>query len=364
MFELDNTQIQLIKYLKKTESTFNKLLLSFHGQAKIRSTLDLGFPHDVIRIAGGFATGAYVEWKSDIPIIPVDTCVNVCSCSIFEIEDDIRSLFCEEKFNILLGKINNSIYISNYHRGNHFISYLQSKVTGKRFLLLHSSASEFKSNYNGLYPVRDNWYYDDIKVYRFDNSYIRYIEGKKAELFYKIAQNAIEFNEIRQEFIAESLIGNMTKIKNVNHFHHYFMPNNHSVIMGSHIITSDQITPVLTIPGADIYMVKFISPKSEELYIDKKRFLTPHGWGKRHKYTPKLDLNVNANQFSLDEINYNIEFGESIRAHPNLELRDFKTKNISRKENFFSYLSKFYNFNIIDEFTQIASYNKAGVIKW
>ena len=364
MKSCDNTQIQLIKYLKKTETTLNRLLSPYHGKAVIRSTIDLGFPHDVIRIAGGFATGAYVEWESNCPIIPVDTCVNVCSCSIFEIEDDILSIFNNNLFDSLINKLNNGIYLSNYHRGNHFISYLKSKMSGKYFLLLHSSASEFKNNYNGLYLVKNNCYFDKIKVYRYEDSYIRYIDGNKAELFYKIAQNLIHFNEVRQEFIADSLLNGITNIANVSHFHHYYMPNNHSVIMGSHIVKSSQITPILTVPGADIYMVKFISPKSDDLFIDKKHFLTPHGWGKRHKNFPKICLDIDSNQFLLDDIKYNIEFGESLRAHPNLELRDFETENASRRDNFFSCLSQFYNYDIVDELVQIASYNKAGVVIW
>lgn len=57
----DKTHVQLTKYLQNTETTFNKLLSPYGGHATIKSTLDLGFPHDVIRIAGGFATGAYVN---------------------------------------------------------------------------------------------------------------------------------------------------------------------------------------------------------------------------------------------------------------------------------------------------------------
>lgn len=360
----DKTHVQLTKYLQNTETTFNKLLSPYGGHATIKSTLDLGFPHDVIRIAGGFATGAYVKWQSNCPIIPVDTCVNVCSCSFFEIDDDILILFDNKVFNELINKLNSGIFIWNFHRGNHFISYLKSRISGKRYLLLHSSASEFKNNYNGLYPVKSNWYFDDIKVFNHGNNYIRYIDGNKAKLFSKIAQNLINFNEIRQEFIAESLLNGIAKIKSVNHFHHYFMPDAHSVVMGSHIVSSGQSVPVLTIPGADIYIVNFLSAKYECLYTDREHFLTPHGWGKRHKGTPQMQLDTKSNKFSLDGIEYNIEFGESLRAHPNLELRDFKTDTVSRKENFFSYLSQQYDYSIVDELIQIASYNKEGVKVW
>ena len=125
----DKTHVQLTKYLQNTETTFNKLLSPYGGHATIKSTLDLGFPHDVIRIAGGFATGAYVKWQSNCPIIPVDTCVNVCSCSFFEIDDDILNLFDNKVFNELINKLNSGIFIWNFHRGNHFISYLKSRIS-------------------------------------------------------------------------------------------------------------------------------------------------------------------------------------------------------------------------------------------
>lgn len=364
MIHYDSTQQELQKYLNRTEETFNKLLSTYEGQASIKSSLDLGFPHDVIRIAGGFATGAYVEWNSSQPIIPVDTCVNVCSCSIFELDNDIIDIFNDATFTSINSKLQNGIYVSNFHRGNHFISYINSIITGKKYLLLHSSASEFKSNFNGLYPIKDNWFFDKIKIFTNGNSYIRYIKGKDAELFFKLAQNLIRFNENRHEFIANLFLKKVANVNNVVHHHHYFMPNENSVVMGNHIVASGQTVPILTIPGANIYMVKFLRATDALLYVDNNNFLAPHGWGKRHKQTPKINLNVNSSIFKLDDYEYNIEFGESLRSHPSLELRDFKTSDLNRKEGFLSYLNQIYEYELVDELSQIASYNKDGVVIW
>lgn len=334
-----------------------------NGSVEIKTCLDLGFPHDVIRIAGGFATGVYVKWNASIPIIPVDTCVNVCSCSFFEINNDIIDIFNNSTFLQLNENLKQGIYISNFHRGNHFISYIQSVKNGKRYLLLHSSASEFKSNYNGLYPIKGNWFYDQIKTYCDRNSYIRYIEGKDAEVFYSLSENLVSFNETRHEFIAQLLLRNKSSILGVSHFHHYFMPSNNSVVMGSHILSGGQKAPILSVPGANIYMVNFEKAKVDELYIDDSHFLTPHGWGKRHKQTPEIEINAAAQTFRLDNIDYKIEFGESLRSHPALELRNYLTT--SKNENsFFDYLNQNYKYKITDEFKQIASYNKAGVVIW
>lgn len=55
----------------------------------------------------------------------------------------------------------------------------------KRYLVMHSTAKEFTKGYNGLYPTKNNWYYDKIHVYERDNRYFRYIIGHEAELFIK-----------------------------------------------------------------------------------------------------------------------------------------------------------------------------------
>lgn len=360
----DRTQKVLRQYLNNTENIFNELLSEYSGSAKIKTSLDLGFPHDVIRIAGGFATGAYVEWDSSFPIIPVDTCVNVCTCSFFEVSDHIQKIFKTVIFEELNKKLANSIYVSNFHRGNHFISFLKSQTTSKLFLVLHSSAFEFERNFNGLYPIAGNWYYDRIKTYANKNGYIRYISGSDVELFFKIAHHSISFNENRHEFIAYQLLQGTAKVQTIKHHHHYFMPNNHSVVMGNHIIKAGDIAPVLTLPGENIYMVKFNKAKVKDLYIDREKFLVPHGWGKRHKNVPMLSLDITTNKFYLDENTYDIVFGESLRTHPNLELRDFQTATCGRKENFFSVLGEMYEYSLIDELSQIASYNKSGVRIW
>lgn len=365
MVQYDSTQSILMDYLSDTEQLMGKLLSkNFSGTARIKAVSDLGFPHDVIRIAGGFATGSFVDWTTNIPFIPIDTCVNVCSVSFFEIKDDIKHLFNDDYFDSVKRKLGNGIYISNFHRGNHFISYLNSVVDGKKYLLLHSSANEYKENFNGLYPVEGNWYFDRIKIFSDGQSYVRYLDGKDAEVFYSIAKGLYEFNEIRHEFIAHVILGDYQEDVSPLHFHHYGMPTNTSIAMGCHLSTQDEIFPILTLPGESLYMIKYSRAKDKSLMLSDKQFLTPHGWGKRHISMPKIALNLKDNIFMLDDQSYEIRFGTSLRSHPNIELRDFGITSLNRKENFFDYLSKLYEYEIVDEFEQIASWNKAGVKIW
>ena len=60
----------------------------------------------------------------------------------------------------------------------------------------------------------------------------------------------------------------------------------------------------------------------------------------------------------LDNCSYKIKYGESLRSHPNLQIRDIKM------QEYFSFLAQNYEFGIINEFQQVASYNKDGFIRW
>jgi len=365
MVHYDATQTILSEYLYNTQCLLDDFLRStFGGTASVKAISDLGFPHDVVRIAGGFATGAFVEWTSTTPFIPVDTCVNVCTATFFEVKDDIGFIFNEEQIKSFNSRLERSIYISNFHRGNHFISYLKSKRSGKLYLLFHSSANEYKENFNGLYPIEGNWYFDKIKTFSDGKSYFRYLDGKDAEVFYRIAQGLYTFNEIRHELIAHVLLGSLQSDNEVLHYHHYGMPSSSSVIMGGHILNDNEVAPILTLPGENLYFVKFHKAKEQSLKLNGNKFLAPHGWGKRHKGTPKIMLDIKKNKFVLDDESYEIKFGTSLRSHPNLELRDFQSQSKNRHDGFFEHLEKLYDFEIMDELEQIASLTKAGVKLW
>lgn len=357
----DTTQIQIVKYLQETQQIFTEFLERDcgGGNCYFVPSLDLGFPHDVIRIAGGFATGAYFKWSSKVPIVPIDTCVNDCAVSIFEVDGDILSCFTEDKIQLFKNKIENSIYKLNFHRGNHFISVMQSKKTKKVFLLLHSSANEFKDNYNGLYPVEENYFWKKTRVYTSRQRYFRYLLGADAELFWKMSEQLPKFNEIRQEFLASALVEGTARIINANTYHHYFMPDFESVIMGGHVTRAGDKLPLLTGPSENIFMLRYDELKDNDYRIpDSVEFITPHGLGKYDINEPKISISMNTKKFSLDGIEYDIRFGESLRAHPNLKLRPFEAKKV------FGYLNKCYKYTIEDEFIQLLSWNKAGIKEW
>lgn len=359
---LDNTQTLLVNYLADTENILNDLLEKepYLGHAKIIPNLDLGFPHDVIRLAGGFATGACVLWESKIPFVPVDICMNACTVSIYELNDEALDFFCEKRFHVLLEHLAQSSYKANFHRGNHFISLLEDLVNGTHYLMMHSSAAEFETLYNGLYPVEGNYIYDNTKVYDSRGRYVRYVDGVAAEIYWKLASNLYRFNENRHDFIVAALLEKDFSIQNAEHYHHYGMPCQQIALMGCHLMHSGQKAPLLTRPGENVYLIQYENVLDKSLAVSQKNdlFVTPHGFGKHHIYETSIQVDYEKKRLQLDQYKYKIMYGESLRAHPGLEIR-----RISPKE-FFMHFSKVYNYRIVKEFRQLASFNKQGYIEW
>ena len=362
MKALDDTQNKLMVYLGETEKIMNDLLCRspYNGYARIISNLDLGFPHDVIRLAGGFATGICVRWESCVPFIPVDICMNACTVSIYELSDGKIEFFNVENIKKLLTNLEHSSYIANFHRGNHFISLLQSVQDEKYFIMIHSSAAEFETLFNGLYPVEGNWVYENTKVHFAHGRYLRYVEGKAAETYAKLADNLYAFNENRHDFIISAMLGNLERINSVQHYHHYGMPCSNVALLGSHLIRNGQTAPLLTRPGENIYLIRYneVIDKSLELMPGKEYFITPHGFGKNSTKQTQMRVDYDKNAFFLDSKRYKIIYGERLSDKPRLEIRSIQM------DKYFEYFSKSYIYEIEKEFKQLASYSKLGFIKW
>lgn len=356
----DTSQEVLLDYLKETEIAMNELLSQkqYRGNCRIQPNIDLGFPHDVIRLGGGFATGIYVYWNSSIPFVPVDICMNACTVSFYKLENAVDNLFNEKNIHSLLEHLQKSSYIANFHRGNHFISFSEDILTKEKYIIIHSSAAEFETLYNGLYPVEGNFVFDNTKIYNASNGrYIRYLDGKAAELFARMAENLYVFNENRHDFIINSMMRTGEGIKSARHYHHYGMPSNHEAVIGCHLLTCNDCSPLLTRPGENIFLLKYKSTLTPT-YRTGNRFITPHGFGKQHMGKPEIVLNVEKQELSMDGIKYRLRYGESLRNHSTLKLRDISIENFMKK------MKAVYDFSIVKEYKQLASYNKSGFIRW
>ncbi len=292
----DKDQSLILSYLKETEQLMEKLVQAHDrsGWAKIVPSADLGFPNNVMRIAGGFMTGALYDWSCSVPLVPVDTTVNTCTSSVFRLTKPSNDP-TEADFRHIVDAVRQRAmdigYSFNFKSGNHFIT-LATDDNRSYYLVLHSSAKQAKGSCFGLYPSERVWYRDNIKtIYNADQTrYLRYIRGDAAVRFYDYATSFREFNEEIHRYVAEefsALWG--VKISGEPYIkHHYGMPTASSVAIGTFVINVDEddpherTVPIFSNLGKDICLYQ-ASTLQEQTYTlsgsDSQVILIPHGWG-------------------------------------------------------------------------------------
>ncbi|MFF2101727.1 hypothetical protein [Streptomyces sp. NPDC058202] len=289
----DPTQQQIIAHLRTTEQLLAEaatLASGRAGDAEITPMPDLGLPHNVRRIHGGFFTGALYQWDSGpVPLIPVDATVNLCGVTLFRVEDDFED---EQDFRRRVEAARETItkassYVWNFTSGNHFVILAENRTPGTlpegRYLVLHASAAEFKNQYNGLYPASGNWYSDEIRILAGRNGrYLRYLTGKPAERFARVATMLESYQRERQQLCATLIMGSEARIHDeVLSLLHYGMPDTSSIAIGCQWLRDDQPRSLLlTRPGAPLYLVRFATDGPNRATTQHGDVtLTPHGLG-------------------------------------------------------------------------------------
>lgn len=292
----DDTQRYLLGYIKKTESLLRGVVekystASANGEklsdAHIFPSLDLGFPNNSVRLAGGFATGMLVTWKCGTPIVPVDATVNVCSSSVFELPETYNMNQTDEEFknNIeqLMRNATRAGYAFNFASGNHFLMIAEDEE-GKKYLVLHSSAKEFKDSYIGLYPIEGNWYSERIRTYPTPyvrgERYIRYLKGDDATFFISMAKKLEEVNVQIHKFFADEMSARKCSLLERSTYHHYYMPTDSSIAIGTFVEEPGTTVPIFSAPQKAVCLFKVDSDKNWTIQLGgKQKCLIPHGWG-------------------------------------------------------------------------------------
>lgn len=220
----DETQIVLLKYIGKTKELFEELLQNYDSSTlkidgeevpssgvMIYPSLDLGFPNNVQRLAGGFATGMLITWKCGRAIIPVDTTVNVCSSSIYRIKG-FDNLSDQEFIDYIEKNVDKATreqgYSFSFDNGNHFIMIAQSVEDKQLYVVMHSSAKKIKDSYMSLYPVEENWYSNSIREFPDSEKtgrFIRYIKDEEAKQFITYAHKLEKYNIQIHKWFAEQI---------------------------------------------------------------------------------------------------------------------------------------------------------------
>ena len=189
---IDNTQKALIRYLIKTEQCVSELIHSIdkQGDVKILPAEDLGMPNNALRLKGGFATGMVMIWECSEPLVFIDATVNSCVSSVFETDiHEIPSEFLDERrIEDVIRKCVVNGYSFDIESGNHFLAFCQSERTKNINLVQHFSDKRAKDKREGLYPIKNVWYEDEIKTFFGKERWIRYLIGEPAERFYHLAR--------------------------------------------------------------------------------------------------------------------------------------------------------------------------------
>jgi len=287
----DNTQRAILPHLQRTENMLSAASSAESGRsehAEIVALPDLGLPHNVRRMHGGFYTGAFYGWSGDVPIVPVDATVNVCGVSVFRTTMDPSDLpgFLREVGRARTRMEQETAYSWNWNTGNHFATLTEVREPGAlpegRYLVLHASTAEFKKQYNGLYPEPRNWYADHVKTIWGENGrYLRYLSGKQAEQFYQMAEMLVEYQKSRQRICAELICGAAGIDEEILSVPHYGMPDQNSVAIGCQWL--EETNPnylLLTRPEAPLFWVSAAPGGLNAVStISGTRLLTPHGLG-------------------------------------------------------------------------------------
>lgn len=357
----DPAQALLLPHLQETQSLFLNALRTLDPLAdcQVVPAADLGIPYDVLRLAGGFATGCLVEWKCRTPVIPVDTTMNIDTSSIFWLDGCIDDVFTREAVDDLRHRIDtDSSYQWNFHRGNHFITSCRHSVDGRHALLLHSNEKEFKDQFNGLCPTVGNWYEKSIRVFG-EERRIRLIAGERAVLFAQMAQMLQEFNIVRHRFIATMLIGDRVRITDECHKHHYFMPTSTSAAIGCYLCEPGEEVPVFSSVGQPITIFRPADGglNRVELLSGGTRLVVPHGWGMTASRT--LRLTQSQDHLELNGQSYSLKPGVSLLDHDDIVPRLF----VGGMQEFLHLIRSHTPGVPVADLVQLASYSRHGFLQ-
>lgn len=362
----DDTQKVLLPYLRETQTLFDKAIRKHdpnpNSFCTILPSLDLGIPNNVQRLAGGFATGMLVTWQCGIDIVPIDATVNVCTSSIFKLKNFVpESLQDRQNFIITLEKCFSDAssqkgYSFSFTSGNHFLIIAQDKDSNEYYLVLHSSANELKNSYMGLYPVEGNWYASEIKNIPGKNGrYFHYLKDEEARHFIRMAKNFKSYNEQIHKWLAERINGAPFSESEMLIKHHYYMPTDNSIALGTFAEPIGEKVPIFSAPGKKIYIFE-IGKDNWQVNLGGNKgnvCLVPHGWGQ------KID-NISSIKIEHDHLILSIGNREeklliSSKSHIDCAekmLRDFKDGH-----QFLQYGRSMIQGNIIKELTPCFEYS-------
>lgn len=299
----DPTQLSVQPHVRNTEALLARAASLISGSEQSANTWimpDLSLPRDISRVFHGIYCGTLYSWESKEPMVPVDSNAISCGVSVFKLNDSIGDYpqFARRITDAMRISKEHSTYEWNFGHGNHFIIYGSSEgsedLPAGNYAFLHSSSSEFKKQHNGLYPTEGNWYSEDVETIQDEtiHRHLRFIRGRVAERFIKLAQSLETYNQQRHRYFADLVFGAHNIDEEICNVQHYGMPTENSVAIGCQW-TRGRVLPLLTAPEKPVYLVRPHEGGENDVTVGgKKLLLFPHGLGRRAQggidiqYTP------------------------------------------------------------------------------
>lgn len=339
----DESQKVLLPYLQVTNHLFQQVVKkhdqSENSYSRIFPSLDLGFPNNVQRLAGGFATGMLVTWNCGIDIVPIDATVNVCTSSVFKlsafnpVDLDQPNVMKKKLKELFHNASEQKGYSFSFTSGNHFLMIAKeqgSEGHDDYYLVLHSSANELKNSYLGLYPVEGNWYASKIKTLHTDSGdrYIRYLKDEDARHFITMAHQFEHYNEQIHLWLAQKLNNDTPfEVSQIWMKHHYYMPTDSSIAIGTFAEPVGEEVPLFSAPDKPVYIFKIGEDNWQvNLGANKgKVCLVPHGWGQEIEHIESITIEENELVLDVNGKKYKTTIASQNHIEcPGKKLRQFK----------------------------------------
>lgn len=341
----DKTQQKLLPYIHQTEHLFTEAIKK-HDQGEnsfchIIPSLDLGFPNNVQRLSGGFATGMLVTWNCGIDIIPVDATVNICTSSVYKLDRiNHQWITNPETFYGMIKeysqeKSEKKGYSFSFTTGNHFLILAKDSTSDEYYIVMHSSANQLKHSYMGLYPVEDNWYSDKVKhIEGKDGRYLNYLKDEDARYFIRMVKNFQKYNEQIHFWLAKEINGGMFSNNNNWMRHHYYMPTSQSIAIGTFVEPIGTQVPIFSAYQKPVYIFE-IGPDNFQINLGEKKgkvCLVPHGWGQEIEHV--TDIRVDKVKRNLIISTNEGDFLSQIKSQEHIECPGKKIRQFKDGEDF------------------------------
>ncbi|MBD5534898.1 MAG: hypothetical protein HDQ99_04450 [Lachnospiraceae bacterium] len=368
----DKTQKVLLPYIQETEYLFTEAIKK-HDQSKnsfchIIPSLDLGFPNNVQRLAGGFATGMLVTWNCGIDMVPIDATVNICTSSVYKL-DKINPQWITNPvtFYDMIKEYSQTAseekgYSFSFTTGNHFLLLARDSSTNEHYIVMHSSANELKHSYMGLYPVEGNWYSDKIKHIEGKNGrYFRYLKDEDARYFIRMVKNFQRYNEQIHFWLAMKINGGEFSNNENWMGHHYYMPTNQSIAIGTFAEPIGTQLPIFSAYQKPVYIFE-IGPDNFQINLGEKKgkvCLVPHGWGQEIEHVTNIRVDKENRDLIISTKKGN--YPSQIKSQEHIECSGKKIRQFKDGEEFLRLGSNYVQGKIVKTLIPICEYSQKSI---